>query len=132
MSSRNPREPNSYYFKNFKTPDFKAFLVNFKFFLPGFSNFHQARCENFKLNTLKWREMKNMVLAKFPPGKFPPGKFPPIKLPTGNSTPTPPRKILTQKIPIRNISTDFINCLSSLNTSFGQFFTNLKIRKTKI
>ena len=40
MSSKNPREPNSYYFKNFKTPDFKAFLVNFKFFLSGFSNFH--------------------------------------------------------------------------------------------
>ena len=71
--------------------------------------------------------------------KIPPGKVPTRKISAHQTShwklhppPIPPRKILTQKIPIRNISTDFINCISSLNTSFGQLFTNLKIRKTKV
>ena len=57
--------------------------------------------------------------------KVPPGKIPIQKIPT-NQTPhwkTPP----PHKIP-----THFINCLSSLNTSFWQMFTNVKIRKTML
>ena len=57
----------------------------------------------------------------------PPGKFPPIKPPLENS----PRKIPNQKIPTQNIPTYFINCPSSLNTSFWQIFTNVKIRKLR-
>ena len=63
--------------------------------------------------------------------KIPPEKITIQKIPT-NQTPhwkTPPP---THKIPTRNIPTHFINCLSSLNTSFWQLFTNVKIRKTKI
>ena len=63
--------------------------------------------------------MVETVLGKFPPGIFPRGKSPPIKLPPW-------------KIPTRNIPTHFIHCLSSLNTSFWEMLTNVKIRKTKI
>ena len=66
--------------------------------------------------------MKKMVLWKFHPGEFPPEKFPPIKLLPEKS----PRKIATQKILTWNIPTHFINCLPSLNPSFGQMFTTVK------
>ena len=38
----------------------------------------------------------------------------------------PPLKSATQKILIWNITTHFIDCLPSLNTSFWQMFTNVK------
>ena len=38
----------------------------------------------------------------------------------------PPGEIANQKILAWNIPTRFINCLSSLNTSFWQIFTNAK------
>ena len=71
------------------------------------------------------RTLRKNGSRKVPPGKFLSRKFPPIKIPTG--TPPSPRKF-----PIRNIPTHFINCLSSLNTSFWQLLTNVKISKTKI
>ena len=39
---------------------------------------------------------------------------------------TPPWKVATRKILTWNIPTHFINCLSSLNPSFGQTYTNVK------
>ena len=47
---------------------------------------------------------KNGSNKKYPPRKLPPRKFPPITLPPAKSA--------------RNIPTHFIDCLSSLNTSF--------------
>ena len=75
-----------------------------------------------------------MVLGKFLPGELPPEKFPFINpppihqspLPSLPPLPPPPRKIASQKILTWNIPTHFINCLSSLNTSFRKIFINVK------
>ena len=57
----------------------------------------------------------------FPTGEFPSEKFPPINFPLENF----PWKITTYKIHTFNIPTHFINCLSSLHTSFRRIFTGL-------
>ena len=57
----------------------------------------------------------------FPTGEFPSEKFPPINFPLQNF----PWKITTYKIHTFNIPTHFINCLSSLHTSFRRIFAGL-------
>ena len=58
--------------------------------------------------------------------KIPPGKIIIQKIPTNQ---TPHWKTLP---PPHKSPTHFINCLPSLNTSFWQMFTNVKIKKTML
>ena len=72
------------------------------------------------------RTLRKNGFRKIPPGKIIIQKIPTSQTPHWKTPPPPPphTHTHTHKIPTRNIHTHFINCLSSLNTSFWQMFTN--------
>ena len=83
---------------------------------------HIIFVDNFLKNKYRYIIWRRCIYENSPRGDSHSRNSRPLNTPLENPT----QKIASQKILTWNIPTHFINCISSLNPSFWQMFTNVK------